>query len=65
MSAIPSNSGTTVRSMTVSVLKMQLDQGKQQGAAEQQLIKSAGSVQKTNPAGGNAPGVGNRIDVNG
>jgi hypothetical protein len=63
MDPIQSNPPTELRSVTTSVLKMQLDQTKLDGAAQQKLIEGSGEVMKQAPKAANAPGVGMRLDV--
>ncbi|MFT7485457.1 MAG: hypothetical protein ACI9F9_001307 [Candidatus Paceibacteria bacterium] len=65
MSAIQSSGETRIASIGSSVLKLQLDQAKQQGAAEASLIESAGNVRGQRPPASNGPGVGVHIDVQG
>ncbi len=65
MNEIQSTGETTLRSVSTSVLKMQLDQAKVDGQAEKALIESAGDVMSKRTSAANPPGVGTKIDVQG
>ncbi len=65
MNPIQSNTPTELRSVSTSVMKMQLDQSKLDGANQQKLIEGSGDVMKQAPKAANAPGVGTRMDVQG
>ena len=58
-SASQTAASSTSQKMAVSVLKLQQDQAKSQGAAETKLIESASQVR------GHEPGKGQRVDVTG
>lgn len=65
MNPLENNPPTELRSVTTSVLKMQLDQSKLDGAAQQELIEGSADVMKKAAKPANQPGVGTRLDVQG